>query len=88
VITIMFFPVLLAEPNGIAARVLSWIPHRPMTMMLRLGRGDVPWWTFFRGGAPRGSVCRDPPDRRVFRGDPHVRKRPTIPEIWRWVREA
>ncbi len=84
--------VILAEPNGIVARILSYIPlTSPVTMMLRLPSGQVPWWelplTFVilivsvylalkLGG-------------KLFRlGSLMYGKRPTVPEIWRWMRQA
>ena len=36
---------ILDAPNGTMARVLGWFPlTAPITMMLRLGTGQVPWW--------------------------------------------
>jgi ABC-2 type transport system permease protein len=36
---------ILDAPNGAMARVLGWFPlTAPITMMLRLGTGQVPWW--------------------------------------------
>lgn len=36
---------ILDSPNGTLARVLGWFPlTAPITMMLRLGTGKVPWW--------------------------------------------
>jgi ABC-2 type transport system permease protein len=35
----------MEEPNGTLARILGWFPlTAPITMMLRLGTGQVPWW--------------------------------------------
>jgi ABC-2 type transport system permease protein len=92
VVTLMFFPVLLTEPNGVAARVLSWIPlTAPMTMMMRLGVGEVPWWdTLLAVALLAGSVVLALRlTARIFRAAILMYgKRPTIPELWRWVREA
>jgi ABC-2 type transport system permease protein len=92
VITLLFFPVLLGEPNGVVARVLSWIPlTAPMTMMLRLGAGEVPWWdTLLAVALLSGSVFLALRlTARIFRAAILMYgKRPTLPEIWRWVREA
>ena len=91
-ITLMFFPVLLSEPNGVAARVLSWIPlTAPMTMMLRLGVGEVPWWdTLLAVALLAGSILLALRlTARIFRAAILMHgKRPTIPEIWRWIRES
>ena len=36
---------ILDAPNGALARTLGWFPlTAPITMMLRLGTGQVPWW--------------------------------------------
>ena len=36
---------ILDSPNGTLARILGWFPlTAPITMMLRLGTGKVPWW--------------------------------------------
>ncbi|HKQ98337.1 MAG TPA: ABC transporter permease, partial [Candidatus Polarisedimenticolia bacterium] len=36
---------VLDAPNGAMARALGWFPlTAPITMMLRLGTGQVPWW--------------------------------------------
>jgi ABC-2 type transport system permease protein len=36
---------VLDAPNGSLARALGWFPlTAPITMMLRLGTGQVPWW--------------------------------------------
>lgn len=83
---------ILTEPNGLIARIFSYFPlTTPVTMMIRLPSGQVPWWevplTFMiliisvflaiRLGA------------KLFRlGSLMYGKRPTVPEIWRWLREA
>ena len=36
---------VLDSPNGTLARLLGWFPlTAPITMMMRLGTGKVPWW--------------------------------------------
>lgn len=41
---ILWMPILNG-PNGTIARILGWFPlTAPITMMLRLGTGKVPWW--------------------------------------------
>lgn len=45
VVPMMITPAFLNNPNGIIARVLSWIPLcSPSAMMLRLGVAKVPQW--------------------------------------------
>ncbi|MEE9291451.1 MAG: ABC transporter permease [Acidobacteriota bacterium] len=39
------FPLILEEPNGLLARCLGWFPlSAPITMMIRIGTGQVPLW--------------------------------------------
>jgi len=92
VVPLFFVSILIAEPNGTLARVLSYIPFTaPITMMLRVACGRVPWWdvalsalilavsllVFVRLAA------------KVFRlGVLMYGKRPSIFEIVRWLRAA
>ncbi len=92
VVPLFFVSILIAEPNGTLARVLSYIPFTaPITMMLRVACGRVPWWdvalsalilavsllAFVRLAA------------KVFRlGVLMYGKRPSIFEIVRWLRAA
>jgi len=84
--------VILAEPVGTVARVFAWFPlTSPVTMMLRLPSGQVPFWevplTFgillvFTYLAIRFGA-------KLFRlGSLMYGKRPTLPEILKWVRQA
>ncbi len=83
---------ILAEPLSILSRIFAWFPlTSPVTMMLRLPSGQVPWWeipltfgiliifTWFclKFGA------------KLFRlGSLMYGKRPSLPEIVRWMRQA
>jgi ABC-2 type transport system permease protein len=84
--------VILEAPNGALARTLSWFPlTAPITMMLRLGTGEVPWWDVLVGAlclavgvylAVRASAA-------LFRlGLLMYGKRPTMREIVRQLRHA
>lgn len=45
IIPLFFISVLIEEPNGTLATILSLVPWTaPVTMMLRLAAGDVPVW--------------------------------------------
>lgn len=45
VVPVMAWMTFLNDPNGPVARTLSMIPlFAPISMMLRLGLADVPWW--------------------------------------------
>ena len=44
-VPMMAWMTFLNDPNGPVARTLSMIPlFAPISMMLRLGLADVPWW--------------------------------------------
>ncbi len=90
ILPLMFFPVMIAEPNGTAARVLSWIPlTSPMAMMMRMGSGEVPLWDLLLSlvllAAGIWLALRFA--AKVFRVALLLYgKRPTLPEIWRLLR--
>jgi ABC-2 type transport system permease protein len=47
-IPLAFYPIILAQPHGSLAHVLSLIPvTAPIAMMLRLGVGQVDFWEYF-----------------------------------------
>ena len=89
---VVFIEVLLRKPHGLTARVLSYVPFTsPTTMMLRIGAGGIPWWEIVLSIAwltlTIVVVLRFA--ARIFRtGLLMYGKRPTIPEIFRWVRQA
>ncbi len=92
IIPIMLMMIILAEPNGTVARVFTYIPiTTPVTMMLRLPSDQVPAWeiplsfgvmllfTWF--SVKLGA--------RLFRlGSLMYGKRPTLPEIVKWLRQS
>ncbi|MCS6803596.1 MAG: ABC transporter permease [Acidobacteriota bacterium] len=80
------------EPNGVLARVFSFFPlTTPVTMMLRISAGDVPVVDIVSSVvvllasiylAVKGAA-------KVFRASSLMYgKRPSLPEIIRWLREA
>jgi ABC-2 type transport system permease protein len=87
-----FLEVILRDPNGTTARILSYFPlTSAVTMMLRLGSGDVPWWeiplTLLILGASVVIALRFA--ARIFRtGLLMYGKRPTFVELFRWMRQA
>ncbi|MFO7768391.1 MAG: ABC transporter permease [bacterium] len=89
VIPLFFLPVILSEPNGVLARVLSYIPiTAPVAMMMRLPTEEVPWLEVpltllvLLGGAWVAIKLGG----RLFRlGSLMYGKRPTLPEIWKWL---
>jgi ABC-2 type transport system permease protein len=85
-----FLASLAAAPNGPLARVLSFFPlTSPVTMMLRLANTDVPTLDVVLSiaigiaaiyGALRGAA-------KIFRAASLMYgKRPTLPELIRWLR--
>ncbi len=89
---VIFLEVVLPEPNGLAARVLTFFPlTAPVGMMLRLGSGRVPGWEIAAAslllaasvwGANRlvGRMFRT---ALLMYG-----KRPGPLEVLRWLRQA
>jgi ABC-2 type transport system permease protein len=92
-VTPMFFvAIVVSEPNGTLARVLSFIPFTaPITMMLRVSSAPVPWWEIFLSAAVLGGsmVLFLRLAAKVFRvGVLMYGKRPGLMEIVRWLRTA
>jgi ABC-2 type transport system permease protein len=90
VVPMFFFMILLQEPAGTAARILSYIPlTAPVTMMLRIGAGGAAWWeivlTLALLACSVWLALRFA--ARIFRtGLLMYGKRPTVVEIFRWMR--
>jgi len=87
-----FIEVLLRDPNGTTAHILSYFPlTTAVTMMIRIGSGDVPWWEIpLTLGILAVSVWITLRfAARIFRtGLLMYGKRPTFVEIFRWMRQA
>jgi ABC-2 type transport system permease protein len=87
-----FLEKILSEPNGTAARILSYIPlTSPVTMMMRVGTGEAPLWeialTLVLLAVSVAVALRF--SARLFRTALLMYgKRPSIPEIFRWLRQA
>jgi ABC-2 type transport system permease protein len=88
----IFIEVILRDPNGTAARILSYIPlTAPVTMMMRIGTGEAPAWEIVLAlvllTAAVAVTLRFA--ARVFRTALLMYgKRPSLPEIFRWMRQA
>lgn len=85
-------PLLLDQPDGPVARVLTFIPFTaPITGMLRAASGALPWWEFLLSAAALGlwtagsiRICS-----RIFRVALLASgSTPGLAQLWRWAREA
>lgn len=89
-VPMFFVTIVLQEPSGTAARVLSYIPlTAPVTMMLRVGARGAAWWeivlTLLLLAGSVWLALRFA--ARVFKiGLLMYGKRPTVREIFRWLR--
>jgi ABC-2 type transport system permease protein len=86
------FVGVLDAPNGVLARALGWFPlTAPITMMLRLGTGQVPWWDVLVSVAllAAGVYLSIRVSGALFRlGLLMYGKRPSLGEILRQIRHA
>lgn len=87
-----FIEVLLRDPNGMTAHILSFFPlTTAVTMMIRIGTGTVPWWQIPLTLATLGLavVITLRFAARLFRTALLMYgKRPTLVEIFRTLRQA
>jgi ABC-2 type transport system permease protein len=83
---------ILDSPTGTLARILGWFPlTAPITMMLRLGTGKVPWWDVLVSVLILcgGVVLALRVSGGLFRlGLLMYGKRPTLREVLRQLRHA
>ena len=97
VVFLLVAPILLLmpimqEPHATWATVMSMVPFfSPVLLYARVGAGEIPLWqigaslTFLYLGVLGGAWVAG----RIYRvGILMQGKRPTLPELWRWVREA
>ena len=91
-IPMIFMEVLLRDPRGVTAQVLSYVPlTSAVTMMIRIGGGGVSWWEIpLTLGILALSVWVTLRfAARIFRtGLLMYGKRPTVVEVFRWMRQA
>ncbi len=89
---VFFVRAIATQPNGLVARALSFFPlTSPTTMMLRLTSGDVPTTdivvSIVIGFGTIYAVLRAA--SKIFRAASLMYgKRPTVPELLRWLRTA
>lgn len=90
IVPMLVSTLVMRDPGGTAATVLSLIPFfSPMLMFLRIGLQTPPWWQIALSivlliGTILGAVWVAAKIYRV--GVLMYGKRPTIPEIFRWLR--
>jgi ABC-2 type transport system permease protein len=92
VLPMLFSPLILEAPNGVLARVLSYVPLTcPITMIMRCAVGEVAWWEVPLSlgvmlGATYLSLCAS---ARLFRvGLLVYGQRPTLGQLLASLREA
>lgn len=90
IIPVMLSTLVMRDPNGTAATILSLIPFfSPMLMFLRIGLDTPPWWQIALSvvlmiGTILTAVWIAAKIYRV--GVLMYGKRPTIPELMRWLK--
>lgn len=92
VIPVIFFPVVLDAPHSPLAVGLSLFPFTsPLIMMVRLSTSGVPWWQILVALALLAAsvYLAVRVAIRLFRTAILMYgKRPSVREVWRWLREA
>lgn len=92
IIPIMFLPMIMEDPGSGFATWFSMVPFfTPILMWPRIAAGVVPWWQLtasFLMMAATVVVVAWVAGRIYKTGILMAGKRPTLPEILRWVREA
>lgn len=87
-----FLAAILAQPNGVLARVMSFIPlTAPITIVLRTSATRVPWWEVILSAVilMASLVLFIRLAAKMFRlGVLMYGKRPTLGEIFKWLRSA
>jgi len=89
---VLFLTVIVTDPSSVMARSLSLFPFfSPILMWPRVAAGVVPAWEIALSfvGMAAAVVAVAWVAGRIYKvGMLMTGKRPTLPELWRWVREA
>jgi ABC-2 type transport system permease protein len=89
---VMLFPMVMQAPDSTLATVLSFIPFlTPLLMFLRIAIQTPPWWQIALSIVTTSATIAGVLwfAARVYRvGILMYGKRPTFPEILRWVRHS
>jgi ABC-2 type transport system permease protein len=92
VLPVLFLMPVMEAPNSTMAVVASFVPFfAPILMYARVGTGEVPLWQVLAALALLylAVLAVAWVAGRIYRvGMLMQGKRPTLPELWRWVREA
>jgi ABC-2 type transport system permease protein len=87
-----FLAAISAAPNGIVSRLLSFFPlTSPVTMMMRLGNSDVPAVDVIASiaiGVAAIYFTLRAASKILRAASLMYGKRPTLPELVRWLRAA
>jgi len=92
IVGVMLFPLVMQAPDGTAATVLSFVPFlTPLIMFLRIAILTPPWWqialSILTTSATIAGVLWVA--SRIYRvGILMYGKKPTFPELVRWVRHS
>jgi ABC-2 type transport system permease protein len=92
IVGVMLFPLVMQAPDGTAATVLSFIPFlTPLIMFLRIAILTPPWWQIVLSILTTGATIAGVlwVASRIYRvGILMYGKKPTFPELVRWVRHS
>jgi ABC-2 type transport system permease protein len=90
VIPMMVLEPILSKPDGVLARVLTFIPFTaPITGMLRAGAGGLPWWELLLSYLVLALGCwvAVTVSAKVFRVALLATGTvPSLRQVWRWMR--
>ena len=89
IVGVMFFPAVLNSPDSPLAVTLSLVPFwTPLLMFLRMSATSPPWWQILLAvGLTLGAIVLTTLGAaRIYRvGILMYGKRPTLPELLRWI---
>jgi ABC-2 type transport system permease protein len=88
----IFIQPVLLDPTGTVAIVMSWLPFSaPIIMPLRMTVIPLPWWEIVGSLTSVALACLAGIwfSARIYRvGLLMYGKKPSMRELWRWVRQS
>lgn len=88
----IFIQPVMLDPTGTIAIVMSWLPFSaPIIMPLRMTVTPLPWWEIVGSLAGVGLACVAGiwVSARIYRvGLLMYGKKPSLRELWRWIRQS